>query len=181
MITIDRAHNNSTFLRKLHIETPLGTMIAVADDALLYFLHFTNDGGLDNRIQQFIAKYGSKIIDGKTTPLDSIENELSQYFDGTLQKFKTVIGFMGTTFQLATWTALSNIPYGITRSYVDIASSIGKPSASRAIGQTNSRNPLAIIIPCHRVIQANKDLGGYNGGLYRKQWLINHEKNKGTK
>lgn len=101
--------------------------------------------------------------------------QLNEYFLGQRQKFDLPIAPKGTTFQLAVWQALLTIPYGETRSYQEIATQIGNPKASRAVGGANNKNPISIIIPCHRVIGANGDLVGYGGGLFIKKKLLSLE------
>lgn len=180
MIAINQATHSQTYPKTIlathKIETPIGPMMAMADENLLYFLHFTDDKDLDYKIKALIKKTNSTVTSKKADPLFSIEDELTRYFDGTLQEFTTPVCFIGTDFQKPTWHALSKIPYGTTRSYTDIATFIGKPSSCRGVARANITNPLAIIIPCHRVINANGNLGGYNGGISRKQWLLDHEK-----
>lgn len=105
----------------------------------------------------------------------SIDSELKSYFQGTLQQFKTPIKTLGSPFQEQVWDALNEIPYGETQSYSNLANSVGKPKAYRAVAKANGANQLCLIIPCHRVINHNGDLGGYGGGLTRKKWLIEHE------
>lgn len=102
--------------------------------------------------------------------------QLQEYFSGLRQKFTVPLSMKGTEFQLAAWQALQTIPYGQTVSYKAIAEQIGKPKAMRAVGMANNRNPIAIIVPCHRVIGANGQLIGYGGGLDMKQWLLAHER-----
>ncbi len=101
--------------------------------------------------------------------------QLAEYFAGNRQAFDLPLAPRGTAFQQLAWTALQQIPYGQTRSYQEQAAAIGRPAAVRAIGTANGRNPLSIIVPCHRVIGANGSLTGYGGGLDAKQWLLAHE------
>lgn len=103
-------------------------------------------------------------------------NQLDEYFKGTRRQFSVPFLFEGTDFQKKVWTALTKIPYAETRSYKDIAASIGNEKAVRAVGMTNSKNKISIIVPCHRVIGANGNLTGYAGGLWRKEWLLEHER-----
>lgn len=107
--------------------------------------------------------------------LDLFESELKQYFDGDLQTFKTPVVLHGTEFQNAVWRELLKIPYGHTNSYEAIARKLGDERKTRAVGSANGRNCLAIIVPCHRVIRADGALGGYGGGLWRKQRLLELE------
>lgn len=102
--------------------------------------------------------------------------QLSQYFDGQRRIFDLPLDPVGTEFQKTVWTGLNAIPYGETRSYAALATAIGRPGASRAVGAANGRNPLSIVTPCHRVIGANGTLTGFAGGLAVKQWLLAHER-----
>jgi methylated-DNA-[protein]-cysteine S-methyltransferase len=101
--------------------------------------------------------------------------QLDEYFKGKRKEFSLTLLPEGTTFQKSVWKELEKIPYGNTKSYKDIAVSIGNEKAVRAIGSTNGRNPISIVVPCHRVIGANGKLTGYAGGLWRKEWLLCHE------
>ncbi|QXT34293.1 methylated-DNA--[protein]-cysteine S-methyltransferase [Sphingomonas sanguinis] len=102
--------------------------------------------------------------------------QLSEYFAGERCVFDLPLDPVGTAFQKAVWTGLNAIPYGETRSYAALATAIGRPGASRAVGAANGRNPLSIVTPCHRVIGANGTLTGFAGGLAVKQWLLAHER-----
>lgn len=165
-----------TILHSSFLDTQLGAMIAIADEKALYLLEFTDRRGLDRKIERLKKKTTSILMPGRTQPINSIEYELKQYFNGELEEFKTPVMVLGSLFQKQVWKELQKISSGQTKSYADIAAAIGKPSAFRAVAQANSANQCALIIPCHRVINANGNLGGYSGGLMRKQWLINHER-----
>ncbi len=106
---------------------------------------------------------------------DNCKKQLKEYFAGTRQVFDLPLDPKGTDFQQSVWTCLSNIPFGETFSYKDIAKQLNKPKASQAVGGANGRNPITLIVPCHRVIGANGSLTGYAGGIERKLWLLNHE------
>lgn len=108
--------------------------------------------------------------------LVAVTEQLSLYFEGCLKSFNVPIDVIGTAFQLAVWRELISIPYGKTSSYKSLAGLIDKPKACRAVGMANSRNPIPIIIPCHRVIGSNNRLVGYSGGLDTKRWLLAHER-----
>jgi methylated-DNA-[protein]-cysteine S-methyltransferase len=110
------------------------------------------------------------------TPFPDVKQQLTAYFAGALTDFTLPLVLQGTPFQQQVWAALQTIPYGATMSYSEVAAQIGQPNASRAVGMANGRNPISIIVPCHRVIGANGRLTGYGGGLERKQWLLNHER-----
>ncbi len=157
------------------IDTKLGPMIGIADEKALFLLEFVDRRGLELEVKRLREKTKSAIIPGTTGPLQSIEKELQAFFKGELTIFKTPVHLLGTPFQKRVWQELLSIPYGVTRSYTDIATSIGNSSAVRAVARANGSNQLAIIIPCHRVIRVNGDLAGYAGGLSRKKWLIEHE------
>lgn len=167
---------NSQVLKASWIDTPLGPMIAIGDEAAIYLLEFVDRRGLEREVERLRKRTKSAIIPGITESIKSIEHELTQYFKGKLTMFKTPITLIGSPFQKSVWEQLMRIPPGETRSYLDLAVSLGKPTAFRAVAQANGANQLAIMIPCHRVINANGDLGGYGGGLTRKSWLLHHER-----
>jgi methylated-DNA-[protein]-cysteine S-methyltransferase len=104
-----------------------------------------------------------------------VVDQLDAYFGGELTAFELEVAPEGTPFQVEVWRALSTIPYGDTCSYAAVAEQVGRPSASRAVGQANGRNPISVVIPCHRVVAAGGGLGGYGWGLERKRWLLDHE------
>jgi len=112
---------------------------------------------------------------GEDKIIAAARRQLDQYFDGKLKAFDLSLAPQGTAFQQSVWQALLAIPYGVTRSYGEQAKAIGNPAAVRAVGLANGRNPISIIIPCHRVIGANGSLTGYGGGMERKQWLLDLE------
>jgi len=157
------------------IDTPHGPMIAVASNAALFLLEFTDRVKLDRQIQRVAKKNRVNIIAGRTHIHDQIAGELRQYFAGELTAFKTPLALTGTDFQKATWQALLRIPYGQTKSYADLAAEVGNPKGFRAVANSNANNGLALIVPCHRVIAKDGTLGGYAGGLERKQKLLNME------
>jgi len=162
-------------LQASFLETPLGEMLAIADEKHLYFLGFTDYCDLQKQIEQLWMKTQATIVLGETKPIESIKSELEKYFNGNLKKFKTPIMTQGTPFQKRVWEELQNIPYGETRSYRDIAVAVGKPTGFRAVARANATNRLVIIIPCHRVINASGAIGGYGGGIPRKEWMLNQE------
>jgi len=165
----------TTLLKTAELDTPLGPMVVIADEDGLYLLEFHDQGRLERQIEQLRKRKSATIIPGKTAAFKSIEKELKQYFSGKLLAFKTPVHLIGSEFQINVWRALQKIPMGKTYSYADQAKAIGKPTAFRAVANANGMNPLGIIIPCHRVINTNGELGGYAGGLERKEWLLKHE------
>lgn len=142
------------------IPTPLGTMIATGDESYIYSLEFS-----DKIIQNT----------GVTPALQKLEHELGQYFNNQLTHFTSKLNPEGTAFQKTVWQALANIPYGQTRSYKQIATQISQEKAFRAVANANARNPILILIPCHRVIAHNGQLAGFAAGVEKKEWLLKHE------
>lgn len=169
----------SNILKESRLDTPLGPMTAIADDYKLYLLEFADRPGLENKIERLKQKTDSAIEPGDTKPIDSIASELKNYFAGKLKTFKTPLCFLGSAFEQRVWHELQQVPQGETRSYSDIAHTVGKQNGHRAVAQANSANPLCIIVPCHRIIYTDGKLGGYAGGTKRKEWLINHERIEG--
>jgi len=167
--------NSTNNLFASWLDTKLGPMIAIADERALILLEFVNRRGLENEILRLRDKTQSTIIPGDSNPIRQIRNELTGYFDGMQSTFKTPVNFIGTPFQKAVWRELLKIPAGQTSTYTDIAKKIRKSNATRAVGQANSKNQLAIIVPCHRVIKNDRTVGGYGGGVARKKWLLEHE------
>lgn len=168
--------NANKVLYSSWLDTKLGPMLAIADDDGLYLLEFVERRGLEREIERLRSKLKAAIIPGTNLVILSIKRELDDYFSVRSFKFNTPIHLLGTDFQKEVWHVLQAIPAGTTRSYRDIAEMINKPSAVRAVANANGANQLALIIPCHRVINANNELGGYGGGIVRKKWLIEHEK-----
>ncbi|QEK38308.1 methylated-DNA--[protein]-cysteine S-methyltransferase [Candidatus Cytomitobacter indipagum] len=161
-------------LKSSLINTKLGSMYVVSDDEKLFMLEFVDQKNLNIHVKKLskIAIITSHI----TNPIKMIEEEMELYFSGKLKKFQTPIHILGSEFQRKAWNALIEIPYSKTISYLQQAEKIGNNKAFRAVANANGANYMAIIIPCHRVINSNGKLGGYAGGIERKKWLIEHEK-----
>ena len=148
-----------------YFQSPVGYLRLQADDEGLQSL-LLNSSPVDK----------PEVTDPLSHPVLALAcQQLQEYFSGSRQEFSVPLSMQGTVFQLAAWPALQRIPYGSTVSYKSIAEQIGRPKAMRAVGMANNRNPVAIIVPCHRVIGANGKLVGYGGGLDMKQWLLDHE------
>jgi methylated-DNA-[protein]-cysteine S-methyltransferase len=148
------------------MDSPIGTMLLVGDGSALrglYMQEAPNPVAVRTEWERSDA------------PFDSVLEQLTEYFDGKRTEFTVPLHASGTAFQQVVWRALQDIPYGTTISYGDLARRIGQPSASRAVGLANGRNPISVIVPCHRVIGANGTLTGYGGGLERKRILLNLE------
>ncbi len=107
--------------------------------------------------------------------VDAAMRQISEYFKGAQRSFNLPLALHGTSFQRQVWEHLLNIPYGQVTTYQEIAEAIGRPQAVRAVGAANARNPISIIVPCHRVIGSDGSLTGYGGGIWRKEWLLRHE------
>lgn len=159
------------------IDSPLGAILALADDDGLHVFDWVDRRGLEREIIRLRARTKFAIVPGKHPVLDQAEREIGEYFAGRRRIFTLPLASRGTEFQRRVWQALLEIPAGQTRSYSDIARTIGEPTAVRAVARANGDNYRGIIIPCHRVIGADGSLTGYGGGLARKQWLLDHERN----
>ncbi|QXP80652.1 MULTISPECIES: methylated-DNA--[protein]-cysteine S-methyltransferase [Winogradskyella] len=132
--------------------------------------------GDENGITQVsILNTEEQITDIIPHELEDCANQLQDYFEGTLKTFNLNLNPEGTEFQKKVWKLLGDIPLGKTISYLQLSKQLGDPKAIRAVANANGKNPLWIIVPCHRVIGSNGSLTGYAGGLHRKQWLLNHE------
>lgn len=157
------------------IHSPLGELTAIADDTHLLLLSFSDSKKLETQKRKLTAKATKELIQQASKPITMIKKELDLYFAKQLTQFKTPLKLIGTKFQQKAWQALQKIPYGETRSYLQEAQTIGKPTAYRAVANANGANPLVIIVPCHRIIAHNGKLGGYSAGLTRKRYLLDHE------
>ncbi len=169
------SNSHHSILKRATIQTPIGPLVAIGDDEVLYFLGFADYSRLERQIERLKKRTKSIIINESCPPIVSIEVELKAYFAGELKEFKTPIHFFGTPFQKQVWKDLIQISYGETRSYAEQAIKAGKPTAYRAVANANGANQLAIIVPCHRVIAHDGTLGGYGGGLDRKRYLLEVE------
>jgi methylated-DNA-[protein]-cysteine S-methyltransferase len=153
------------------LATPIGTIVLAVREARLCALGFDRPYVERSLRSRFPA---DEI--GATGEADRFVTMLGAYFDGDLAALDTVaIDLRGTAFQKRVWSALRKIPCGRTASYGDVAAAIGSPSAVRAVGAANGANPIAIVVPCHRVVGAYGNLTGYGGGIERKRWLLAHE------
>ncbi len=158
------------------IDTPLGPMLALADDAGLHLLEFVDRRALESELAGLRRDLGCAITPGHHAFLAVLAAELKAYFDGAGRGFTVPPVIRGSAFEMQVWERLRTIPPGETRSYAEIAQACGRPQAVRAVGRANGRNRLCLIVPCHRVIRSDGALCGYGGGVWRKQWLLNHER-----
>ena len=158
------------------IPTPIGKMLAICDENHLYMLEFIARKNIHNGFQRLSQKYNRHIISGRTSITQRIEDELKLYFKKALKEFTTPLVFTGTKFQKKVWLNLTKIPAGKTCSYSELAAAVGNKKASRAVANSNANNILALVVPCHRVILQSRKIGGYAGGIEKKEWLLCHEK-----
>lgn len=159
------------------IETPLGSMLAAAIDQGVCLLDFADRDTLENQITRLQTTFQAELQHGENTHLRNLEVQLNEYFDQKREIFEVPVVLSGSEFQNKAWKELQRIPYGETRTYKQQAIKAGNPKAVRAIATANANNRIAIVIPCHRVIASNGDLAGYAGGIWRKQKLLELEKN----
>jgi AraC family transcriptional regulator of adaptative response/methylated-DNA-[protein]-cysteine methyltransferase len=157
------------------VESPVGPLQLGATDRGVCLLEFTDRRGLPRELETLTKRFQSPIAPGSNEHVEQLADELRRYFAGELTRFETPLDLTGTPFQLKVWNELLNIPYGQTISYGQLAERIGRPGAQRAVGRANGDNRIAIVIPCHRVVQSDGKLRGYGGGLWRKQFLLDLE------
>ena len=157
------------------LESPLGPLVAAADSRSIVLLEFTERRMLEAQFDTLRRRFRKAIVPGDNVHLVQLKRELGEYFDGKRRRFTVALNYPGTPFQQKVWDELLKIPYGETRSYEDIARAVGSASAVRAVGQTNGLNRICVVIPCHRVVNKDGKLGGYGGGLWRKQALLTLE------
>ena len=149
-------------------------LLGVHGDAVC-FLEFLAEERRGEQLARLSQTFDADITPGENAVMAAVRQQLTEYFAGTRRQFDLQLGWMGTQFQTRVWQALTEIPYGRTCSYGDIARRIGQPQAMRAVGAANGRNHIPIIIPCHRVVNSDGSLGGFSSGLWRKQKLLELE------
>lgn len=154
--------------------SPIGDLLLVADEASLVWLEF---GDLEARLRPLLKRrYGDYVLSDASNPL-GIADRLNAYFAGEFAALDTIpVDTGGTPFQRTVWHALRRIPAGSVASYGQLAATLGRPTACRAVGHANGANPVPLVLPCHRVIGGDGSLTGYGGGLDRKRWLLAHER-----
>jgi methylated-DNA-[protein]-cysteine S-methyltransferase len=152
------------------IDSPIGPLTLIAQDGRLAGVHMEI-----TRYRPDAGVVGAAVASGSDPVFAAAAEQLDAYFRGELTSFDLPLSLDGTRFQRSVWAALQSIPYGQTISYGELARRIGQPSASRAVGLANGRNPVAIVVPCHRVIGADGSLTGYGGGMDRKRFLLGLE------
>src|SRR5262245_15024650 len=158
------------------MRSPLGPLVAGATEEGVCLLEFTDRRMLEAQFEAVRRRFDRPVLPGTNPHLEKLEEELELYFAGKLRAFTVPLVYPGSPFQVKVWNKLLAIPYGETRSYEQMAIAVGDAKAVRAVGTANGQNRIAIVIPCHRVIRKGGELGGYGGGLARKQWLLQLER-----
>jgi AraC family transcriptional regulator, regulatory protein of adaptative response / methylated-DNA-[protein]-cysteine methyltransferase len=161
----------------IRIETPIGPMYAGATGKGICLLDFTDRRMLETEFKELSKYLNAVILPGENKHFDLLNKELGEYFEGKRKEFTITLDSPGTEFQKKVWSVLKQIPYGKTISYKTQSEKIKNPAAVRAVANANGHNRISIIIPCHRVIGEDGSLTGYGGGLWRKKWLLDFEKN----
>jgi AraC family transcriptional regulator of adaptative response/methylated-DNA-[protein]-cysteine methyltransferase len=177
-----------TLLLARWMPSPLGPLLAVASPRAVVFLEFVDRRAMEAQVAALRARFGAPVLPapaGRASAagpeaaaarlLEQLGAELEAYFAGKRRAFSVPVGAPGTPFQQRVWEVLRAIPCGQTRSYLDVAKAIGRPTATRAVARANGENRIAILIPCHRVIGRDGTLTGYGGGLWRKESLLRLE------
>ncbi|NIQ02738.1 MAG: methylated-DNA--[protein]-cysteine S-methyltransferase [Nitrospinaceae bacterium] len=175
-MTIPKKTYNTDKLYYAVMDSPLGLIgLAVSGKGLV---HIQTAVKSEKAYAAFLKKAFTRIPEKNPSQLKPVMNQLRAYFKGGLQQFDLPLDFLpGTDFQKRVWKKLQSIPYGETRSYAWLARAVKHPQAARAVGNANGKNPIPIVVPCHRIIQSNGDLGGYTSGPHIKQYLLELEEN----
>lgn len=168
----------SPLLYRQPVETPLGTMTALASEQGIVLFEFAEGAHLERGVRDLLRYLppAVEIRDESHPHLDRLRREISEYFAGTRTRFDVPLHLLGTPFQLQVWSTLLQIPYGRTCSYAEEAAMIGRPAAVRAVANANGRNRMPILVPCHRVIGSDGSLTGYSAGIQRKIRLLELER-----
>lgn len=157
------------------VTTPLGEMLACSTSHGISLLQFKNRRQYQQQLDKVLKRGPFNIINGNNKHLSQLKHQLVEYFSGQRKQFNLTVDLQGTPFQMAVWEQLITIPYGFTSYYQHQAERINKPGAVRAIAQAIGKNPIEIIIPCHRVIGKDGKLTGYSSGIDKKKWLLTFE------
>jgi O-6-methylguanine DNA methyltransferase len=157
--------------------SPVGPLLIGVHENCIRFVHFGQMERLAEQLMRLQHQLSKPFRQASHQLHDQLEEELDEYFDRKREAFTVPLKPVGTEFQLRVWQGLQQIPYGQTWNYEQLATHIGQPTASRAVGLANGANPISILIPCHRVVNKNGQIGGYGGGTWRKQILLDVEQN----
>ncbi|VAW39634.1 Methylated-DNA--protein-cysteine methyltransferase [hydrothermal vent metagenome] len=171
---------NRTVVNVLRFSSPIGSIVACATEKGVCFLGFIGQKRIEKQFTEIQTQCNAIILPGKNRHLSKVKREISEYFAGSRKIFSAALDIIGTDFRKKVWAELLNIPYGKTVSYKEQAIAMNNIKAIRAVASANGANKIAIIIPCHRVIGSNGSLTGYAGGLHKKSWLLNFEKNNNS-
>jgi AraC family transcriptional regulator, regulatory protein of adaptative response / methylated-DNA-[protein]-cysteine methyltransferase len=158
------------------IESPLGPLVAGASEHGVCLLEFSDRRMLEAQLETVKRRFRAALVPAENEHLARLRSEIGEYFAGSRREFSVALDYPGTEFQVNVWNALLAIPCGETRSYEQLAITVGSPLAVRAVGRANGMNRISIVIPCHRVIGKDGTPVGYGGGLWRKRWLLDHER-----
>jgi AraC family transcriptional regulator of adaptative response/methylated-DNA-[protein]-cysteine methyltransferase len=179
MRTFGRAPGSSRSLDRIVVswqESPLGPLVTAATEQGICLLEFTDRRMLEAQFVTMKRLFSCAILPGENEHILHLRKEIDAYFQGKLRQFSVPLVYPGSPFQIRVWNQLLRIPYGETCSYEELARRVGSPLAQRAVGHANGLNRIGIVIPCHRVVNKDGKLGGYGGGLWRKQRLLDLEK-----
>lgn len=173
---VPASSKNGQVITITRITTSLGPMLAGTTDKGICLLEFTDRKMLETELKQLNKLLKAPLLPGTHKHFDQLNREIQEYFEGKRKTFTVPLDSPGTDFQQAVWKELTTIPFGTTRSYKEQAVHLRQPAAIRAVANANGLNRIAILIPCHRVIGSDGQLTGYGGGIWRKQWLLDHER-----
>jgi len=162
------------------VASPVGPLVIGATMDAIVLLEFSSVERLEAQFARLRKQFREGLARANLPLLDVLRAQLAEYFSGARRQFDVPLHYGGSDFQHQVWSALRDIPYGETCSYGAIAKRLGDPKAMRAVGAANGLNPISIVIPCHRVVNANGELGGYGGGLWRKRKLLDLERGQGS-
>lgn len=176
LVGVAPSKSSRDLLRSAFFDTPLGPMLGISDDRVLYLLEFVDRAGLATEVARLQNRLQRSAVPDFSLPLEQLGSELVAYFDGTLSRFETPVSCFGTVLERAVWQVLKAIPLGEVCSYEAVAVLAKQASSVSEVAQASVANRLAIVVPCHRVFWRSGELGDYGGGVARKRWLVNHER-----
>jgi O-6-methylguanine DNA methyltransferase len=163
------------FIHTTTVQTPLGEMFAASTQQGICMLSFYDKFHIDAQLKNLKTRFNAQVMSCNNALFEQLQQELDAYFQGKLHCFTLPLQLLGTSFQIQCWKALLSIEYGTTISYKQQALKINNPKAYRAAANANAQNMIQILVPCHRVIQENKTLGGYSSGVEKKRFLLSLE------
>lgn len=164
-----------------YVEMEPGLMVMAATEKGICMFEFADCKHLELELKQLTDAFKATLMPGESPHFETLKKQMSEYFKGERKEFDVPLDLVGTEFQKQVWLSLTQIPYGQTTTYARQAELIGKPKAVRAVANANGKNKISIILPCHRVIGSNGTLTGYGGGIERKKWLLELERNNATR